>query len=81
MSREILPDKVNTLKGAVSVASEPGKGTTFTIRLPMTLAVTRALLISDRQETFAIPMHAVQQILRLEKDQLNDAAARCCSPS
>ena len=57
---DIVRDKVNTLKGTVSVASEAGKGTTFTIRLPMTLAVTRALLVSDRQETFAIPMQAVQ---------------------
>jgi len=68
---DIVRDKVNRLKGTVSVASESGKGTTFTIRLPMTLAVTRALLVSDRQETFAIPMQAVQQILRLEKDQVD----------
>ncbi|MFT5322650.1 MAG: chemosensory pili system protein ChpA (sensor histidine kinase/response regulator) [Planctomycetaceae bacterium] len=68
---DIVRDKVNSLKGTVSVASEASKGTTFTIRLPMTLAVTRALLISDRQETFAIPMQAVQQILRLEKDQVD----------
>lgn len=68
---DIVRDKVNSLKGTVSVASEVGKGTTFTIRLPMTLAVTRALLVSDRQETFAIPMQAVQQILRLEKDQVD----------
>lgn len=67
---DIVRDKVSKLKGTVSVSSEPGQGTTFTVRLPMTLAVTRALLIKSRQQTYAVPMQGVLQILRIDRDQV-----------
>lgn len=67
---DIVRDKVSKLKGTVSVSSEAGQGTTFTVRLPMTLAVTRALLIKSRQQTFAVPMQGVLQILRIDRDQV-----------
>ena len=67
---DIVGDKVQKLKGTVSVESHAGQGTTFTIRLPMTLAVTRALLVRASHETFALPMQSVVQILRLERKQI-----------
>ncbi|MFM9964161.1 MAG: response regulator [Planctomycetaceae bacterium] len=67
---DIVRDKVQKLKGTVSVESRAGQGTTFTIRLPMTLAVTRALLVHAAHETFALPMQSVVQILRLERKQI-----------
>ena len=68
---DIVGDKVQKLKGTVSVESHAGQGTTFTIRLPMTLAVTRALLVRAAHETFALPMQSVVQILRLERKQID----------
>ena len=68
---DIVRDKVQKLKGTVSVESHAGQGTTFTIRLPMTLAVTRALLVRASHETFALPMQSVVQILRLERKQID----------
>ncbi len=67
---DILRSNVHRLKGRVNVASTPGKGTTFTIRLPMTLAVTRALMVKANHETFAIPLGAVTQISRLERQDI-----------
>lgn len=64
---DIVRHKVHQLKGTVAVESTLEQGTTFTIRLPMTLAVTRALLVHSRTETFAIPMQSVTQILRLDR--------------
>ncbi|MDB5391122.1 MAG: CheA signal transduction histidine kinase [Planctomycetaceae bacterium] len=69
---DVVRDKVQKLKGTIDIGSEPGKGTSFTIRLPMTMAITRALLISANQETFALPIQVVQQILRIEKSELKD---------
>lgn len=68
---DVLRTNVHKLKGTVMVDSTPGAGVTFTIRLPMTLAVARALLIKSHNETFAIPLAAVTQILRLERDEIN----------
>lgn len=67
---DIVRDKVQKLKGTIRVESLAGQGTTFTIRLPMTLAVTRALLLHASNETFAIPMQSVVQILRLERSEV-----------
>ena len=68
---DIVRDKVQKLKGTIRVDSQAGQGTTFTIRLPMTLAVTRALLLHASNETFAMPMQSVVQILRLERAEID----------
>ncbi len=67
---DVVKATVSKLKGTVSVTSELGKGTTFTIRLPMTLALTRVVLVKSVNETYAIPLAAVSQILRIEPEQL-----------
>ena len=63
---DVVREAVQRLKGSISVESELGQGSTFTIHLPTTLAVSRALLIESNSLTFAIPMQAIQQILRLD---------------
>jgi chemosensory pili system protein ChpA (sensor histidine kinase/response regulator) len=65
---DVVKANVNRLKGTVTLDSIPGQGVTFTIRLPMTLAITRALLVKANNETFALPLNAVSQILRLERE-------------
>jgi chemosensory pili system protein ChpA (sensor histidine kinase/response regulator) len=67
---DVVRTNVEKLKGMVAVDSIPSQNTTYTIRLPMTLAVTRALLVRASNETFAIPLGAVTQILRLERDKI-----------
>lgn len=63
---DIVKAHVVKLKGTVVLESTPERGAVFTIRLPMTLAITRALLVKAHQETFALPLDAVRQILRAE---------------
>lgn len=68
---DVVRDAVQRLKGSISVESEQGQGSTFTIHLPTTLAVTRALLIESNGLPFAIPMQAIQQILRLDPSNVS----------
>jgi chemosensory pili system protein ChpA (sensor histidine kinase/response regulator) len=64
---DIVKSNVHKLKGTLTLTSQPGEGATFTIRLPLTLAITRALLVKAHGQTFAIPLSVVTQILRLEQ--------------
>jgi len=63
---DVVREAVQRLKGSISVDSELGQGSTFTVHLPTTLAVSRALLVDSNGQSFAIPMQAIQQILRLD---------------
>ena len=67
---DIVREKLKQLKGAISIASTVGQGTVFTIRLPMTQAVTRALLVRVEKQTFAVPMQSVVQIFRVNPQEV-----------
>lgn len=71
---DIVRSRVAKLKGTIAVDSTPGRGTTFSIRLPMTLAIVRSLLVSAHGKTFAIPIQAVAQIVRVERSAVGRVA-------
>jgi chemotaxis protein histidine kinase CheA/CheY-like chemotaxis protein len=68
---DVVRTNVARLKGTLSVQSEPGAGTTFTIRLPIMLAVTRALLVRSGTQTFAIPLPVVEQVAFFHKELIS----------
>ena len=58
---DIVATRVRALGGTLDVRSVPGQGTTVTLRLPLTLAISRALLARVGDETYAIPLtHVVE---------------------
>lgn len=67
---DVVKETVSKLKGTITVSSTKGAGVTFTIRLPMTLALTKVVLVKAGSETVAIPLAAVTRVLRLESGQL-----------
>ncbi len=60
--------RVRTLGGSVEIRTTPGRGTTVTVRLPVTLAIVRALLARVERETYAVPLTHVTETTELVPD-------------
>ena len=63
---DIVKSRIEDLNGTVDVRSEPGRGTTFTIRLPLTLAIMPCLLVQIFEEVYAIPLDHIDEIVEVE---------------
>ena len=64
---DIVNSSVESLKGTLSADSVAGKGTTFSIRLPMTLAITKVLFVEAAQQQFGIPLAGVAKSARVDR--------------
>ena len=62
---DVVRRNVNALSGVIQVASKKGQGTTFTIRLPLTLAIIDGFAVKVDTETYVIPLGSVQECLEL----------------
>jgi two-component system chemotaxis sensor kinase CheA len=61
---DVVQSVLHRLKASVSVETRPGQGTTFRLKLPLTLAIIKALLFWVEQRLYAIPLNAVLEIAR-----------------
>jgi chemosensory pili system protein ChpA (sensor histidine kinase/response regulator) len=61
---------VRELNGAIEVRTEAGVGTTFAIRLPLTLAISRVVMVRSGNETFAVPVTSIDQVIRVGANDL-----------
>lgn len=61
---DVVRRNIEKLRGKVDISSEIGKGSTFNIRLPLTLAIIDGMVIQLGQERFIIPTIAIEQVLR-----------------
>ncbi|HZO18907.1 MAG TPA: chemotaxis protein CheA, partial [Gemmatimonadaceae bacterium] len=67
---DAVHNRIRALGGSVEIRSVPGKGTTVALRLPLTLAILRALLVRVEGDTFAVPMTHVNETVELEASAL-----------
>lgn len=68
---DVVQNVLQRLKGTVQVESRPGRGTTFRLRLPLTLAIIKALLFRVEHRLYAIPLNAVAEIARAHESDLH----------
>ncbi len=67
---DVVRSNLQTIKGSVHVESELGKGSTFVLRVPLTLATERGLFVRVGAQQFAIPVTAVERVLDLALDDV-----------
>ncbi len=67
---------VTRLKGTIDVESTVGQGSTFVLKLPLTLAIIQVLIARAGGETFAIPLYVVQRVLAIRPDEVELAGDR-----
>ncbi|AVQ44433.1 TPA: chemotaxis protein CheW [Clostridium sporogenes] len=65
---DVVKTKITALGGTVDLISEEGKGSSFIIRLPLTLQIIQALLVEVGSETMAISLGYIDRVIDYEKD-------------
>jgi chemotaxis family two-component system sensor histidine kinase/response regulator PixL len=79
---DVVRQQLQSLKGNVSVSSRPGKGTTFTLRLPLTLTIAKLLVCLISQDNYrtntaiAIPSDSVAELMVPRSDQLKTSGGQ-----
>ncbi len=64
---DVVATEIKRLGGALHMETKAGEGTVFTIRLPLTLAISHALVVRTDEEYYALPLPTVEGVLRLSK--------------
>lgn len=67
---DVVRNNIEKINGAIEINSVIGQGTEFKIKLPLTLAIIRALLVSIGKSVFAIPLSTVTETIRIQKTQI-----------
>ncbi len=68
---DVVAEEIQKLKGDIRVSSTPGKGSIFSIRMPLTLAITQAMLVKIKGEVLAIPLNSIEETLDFEKKNIS----------
>lgn len=67
---DVVKTKIESLGGQVNVSTKWGKGTKFTVQLPLTLSIISAMLIRLGEEKYAIPLSSIVETMAVTSDQL-----------
>ncbi len=65
---DVVKSNIDAIGGTVDIASVAGEGTTMTVKIPLTLAIVAALIVSAHDQRFAIPQIAVRELVRVKAD-------------
>ena len=73
---DVVKTNIAKMNGTISINSELGTGTTITLKLPLTLAINQSLLVRQGEETFAIPLHSVIEVVSLDEQKIDTINGR-----
>jgi len=69
---DVVHSGIHQLGGSIAIDSEMGKGTTFTVRLPFTVSISRALMVNVGEEEFALPLSTFEGVVRINPYELEE---------
>ena len=67
---DVVKTNLQEVRGNVQVSTEPGKGTTFTLRIPFTLSILRVAILEQGDMVFAIPANSIRELIPLELEPI-----------
>ncbi|RTL57843.1 MAG: chemotaxis protein CheA [Rhodocyclaceae bacterium] len=73
---DVVKTNIQKLNGSIDIKSQQGKGTTFVISLPLTLAILPVLLVQLEEQPFAVPLSMVREILPIEVGAIQEVGGR-----
>ncbi len=73
---DVVRKNIESLRGKIDISSIHGKGTTFTIRLPLTLAIIDGQIVKVGNDRYIIPINSIVRTLRPQADQLSSVQNR-----
>lgn len=68
---DVVKKQIQKLRGKIDIQSQAGRGTTFFLKLPLTLAIIEGLVVGVGRERFIVPIYSVQEMFRPAEGQLN----------
>ena len=68
---DVVRSVLHRLKGIVEIETQPGQGTRFRLKLPLTLAIIKALLFRIEQRLYAVPLNSVAEIARVQESDVH----------
>lgn len=73
---DVVQAQIEALQGSVDLSFTAGQGSRFSLKLPLTLTTTRAIMVRAGRQTYAIPTVSVQQILRIAPEEIRTVGQR-----
>jgi len=73
---DVVRANLNALNGEIEIESTSGKGTKFTLKVPLTLIISPALFVRCGTTNFALPLAVVEEIRRLRADEIEDVGGK-----
>ncbi|PIV87654.1 MAG: chemotaxis protein CheA [Hydrogenophilales bacterium CG17_big_fil_post_rev_8_21_14_2_50_63_12] len=73
---DVVKTNIEKLNGSIQIHSEPGKGSTFSISLPLTLAILPVLVLRLGDQSFAVPLSMVREILPVTRQELQQISGK-----